>query len=66
MIKKDKADFIESIKSYDMFNQIYSGIYDKDYIKLVLYEYPYIFPDMIKQKSEMLKLIDYDIISIIC
>ena len=32
---------------------------------MILFEYPNVFPDMIKTKKEILKLIDDDILSIV-
>lgn len=62
---QQKDIFLNSIKDFDIINKIYNGIYDKKFIKLILYDYHYIFPSMIQSKPELIKLIDHDIITII-
>jgi hypothetical protein len=63
-LKQDRIKIFESVKSYDIIKNLYCGEYNKDYIKLILFEYPYVCPDMISQLN-LLNLIDDDIISII-
>ena len=60
-----KKSFLESIKSFDIIDNIYSGEYNKEFIRTILVEYHHVFADMIKTKKCTLKLIDNDIISIV-
>lgn len=60
-----KTSFLESVKSYDIFDKIYEGEYNKEYIKMILMNYYYVFNDMLHTKPELINLIDNDIISIL-
>lgn len=60
-----KNSFLESIKSFDIIDNIYSGEYNKEFIQTILFEYHHVFANMIKTKKCTLKFIDNDIISIV-
>jgi hypothetical protein len=60
---KKLLNLSNKIKSYYIIDKIYSGEYNKEYIKFILCEYNYVFVDMIKTKQNLINLIDNDIIS---
>ena len=61
--KEIRESYYNKIKSYYIIDKIYSGEYNKEYIKFILCEYNYVFVDMIKTKQNLINLIDNDIIS---
>lgn len=61
--KEIRESYYNKIKSYYIIDKIYSGEYNKEYIKFILCEYNYVFVDMIKTKKNLINLIDNDIIS---